>query len=768
MWQIVPSTELPQWLTESLKCYLNDSSGHFAAQLLWQRGIRDPESLRTFLDPDRYQPTSPFVFGQEMKWAIMRIFKASQTGEKVTIWGDFDTDGITATSLLWEGLGQIFNQYLQLNYYIPNRLTESHGLNVFGLEQLASQGTTLIISCDTGSTNLAEIEYAKSLGIDLIVTDHHSLPEDRPEVVSMLNPRYFAENHPLYNLSGVAVAYKLMEALYLTYPEIFNRPLENLLDLVGIGLIADLVQLVGECRYLAQQGIKQLAKTNRLGVAHLLKLCRKTGDRPMDISFGLAPRINAVSRIYGDSSFCVELLTSSDEARCLELAEKAELANSRRQLSQKRILQEVKKKLTHLELSTTNIIVLEDPAWDVGILGLVAAQIAEEYNRPTILFQTDGVTAKGSARSVNNIDLYELVQSQSYLLTRFGGHPFAAGLSLSLENLPIFKQAINQQARLTQINLAPSMIRADLVVKVKDLGASLFKELKLLEPYGMGNRAPKLLIKKCSFTKISQDYKKDIRTQQTNVVKAKFYLIDDSCATGFPGIWWGHNREELPTQELCDVIVELDYNNQNDENTSYHVRLIALNPREGNYEDYRDEKELILDWRAESNRETTEQDLRLIKECPSNWDEIFREYQEAIKLKQKLALAYKPPSQLPPQKVWQQLIGIAKYLSRTGESGSREQVKQKLGLSEVTLNLGLEMLEQMGFKLSDSGEIKNLCFNQTVEQLNVDYINLKIRKFMEAVAEEQFQQQYFAQVSLNTIQDNVSYSRLVGNIKITL
>lgn len=391
-WQIQPIPEIPQWFLETVKNQIPNSDGRYAAQLLWQRGIQDPQKLAGFLNPDLYQPATPFEFGQEMKSAVRRLEKAREIGEKVAIWGDFDADGITATSVLWEGLGQFFSQNQQLIYYIPNRITESHGLNNSGIDKLAEWGTRLIVTCDTGSTNLTEIAYTQSLGIDIIITDHHTLPEDRPPVISIINPRYFVEKHPLFHLSGVAVAYKLVEALYQSLPDIPQQPVEDLLDLVAIGLIADLVQLSGDCRYLAQKGIQKLQQQmktrNRPGVAKLLELCQRNGDRPTDISFGIGPRINAVSRIQGDASFCVELLTSRDEEWTNELANATELANSRRKSLQKDVSQQVKNKLAQLDLSTTSVIVLEDPQWAVGVLGLVAGEIAQEYGLPTILLST--------------------------------------------------------------------------------------------------------------------------------------------------------------------------------------------------------------------------------------------------------------------------------------------------------------------------------------------------------------------------------------------
>jgi single-stranded-DNA-specific exonuclease len=270
---------------------------------------------------------------------------------------------------------------------------------------------------------------------------------------------------------------------------------------VAIGLIADLVQLKGDCRYLAQRGIQQLQKSTRPGVIRLLELCGRTGDRQTDISFGIGPRINAVSRIYGDAHFCVELLTSRDVKYCDKLATETELANTRRKELQQNILKQVKKKLARVDLSTTYVLVLEDSQWPAGILGLVAGQIVQEYNRPVILLSTSEEEqncpiklARGSARSVQNIDLYQLVLSQSHLLHRFGGHPLAAGLSLPIENLSLFQEGINQKLRQQGINLTVPKVEADLVITVAELGRALFRELKLIEPCGMGNPPAKLLI----------------------------------------------------------------------------------------------------------------------------------------------------------------------------------------------------------------------------------------------------------------------------------
>jgi single-stranded-DNA-specific exonuclease len=791
-WQLVSSLEIPQWFVEAVKRYTPNSDGRYAAQLLWHRGIRDAIALPQYLDPDYYQPTSPFDFGQEMKWAVKRLQQARQRGEKVTIWGDFDADGITSTSVLWEGLGQFFPQssagrgsggcfelaqYLQLDYYIPNRLRESHGLNQSGIDKLAQQGTRLIVTCDTGSTNLEEITHARELGIDIIVTDHHTLPEERPPVVAIINPRYFAETHPLYHLSGVAVAYKLVEALYQTLPDVPQQPLATLLDLVAIGLIADLVELKGDCRYLAQKGIQQLQKqvnpttATRPGVAQLLELCRRNGDRPTDISYGLGPRINAVSRIHGDASFCVELLTSRDRSRCKQLAEETELANTRRKSLQKDITQQVKKKLERIDLSTTSVIVLEDSQWQGGVLGLVAGQIAQEFGRPTILLSSteeenvrgdnnsQSPLARGSARSLNKIDLYQLVKSQEHLLHRFGGHPFAAGLSLPTENLPLFREGINQQLR-QQADSAVMMltIEADLVVTVADLGKNLFDELKLLEPCGMGNPIPKLLIQNCRFTNVWHDTK-DRQGRKVQYIKTTFNLWDDSVEQGFPGVWWGHYKDEIPQADSCDVMVELDFNTYK---KRYEVRLIAVKTTTDNFAFSNSylSQELIIDRRNNSNQlkevnflKIQPSHFRILKKCPQNWDEMQKKYRQAIADRQKLVLAYPPPPEISSQETWRQLVGIAKYLSRTLKKVTKLQLQEKLSLSDRTLNLGLTALVELGFTCHSTDEYLYFEFSSHISDRAAEYIS----SFLAAVEEEQFQRQYFYQVPLATLQTILSH-----------
>ncbi|MEH2180927.1 single-stranded-DNA-specific exonuclease RecJ [Nostoc sp.] len=786
-WTITATEQPPEWFIQAVKQYTPASNGLYAAQLLWQRGIKDRQQLTAFINYKAYQPASPFEFGQEMHLAIARLQQAYNTKEKIAIWGDFDADGITATSVLWDGLGQFFAQNTQLVYYIPNRLKESHGLNDQGIDNLAKQGCKLIVTCDTGSTNIEEIIYAKELGIDVIVTDHHTLSAERPPVAAIINPRYLPKEHQLFNLSGVAVAYKLVEALYQSLPNVAKYPLEDLLDLVAVGLIADLVQLSGDCRYLAQMGIQRLqedfkqpaAARRRPGVGRLLELCQKSGDRPTDISFGLGPRINAVSRIQGDASFCVELLTSRDVKRCNELAEVTELANARRKSLQKDVQAQVAQKLTQLDLSTTSVIVLEDAQWPGGVLGLVAGQVAQETGRPTILLSTEGaeeqgsnsssLLARGSARSVNSVDLYQLVKEQAHLLHRFGGHPFAAGLSLLVENIPLFTAAINQQLRqsLGSTTLTPT-VQADLTVTVADLGKELFLELKLLEPCGMGNPVPKLLIQNCWFENSWHRNQQDWQGKKVQYIKTEFDIRDDFSRSAFPGLWWGHYKDELPIGR-CDCIVELDYNTFK---KRYEIRLIAVRSSANLALNTQHELNarlsltpFILDLRNQEHSARSTQHLALIiEDCPTNWDDLRIWLRRCLAIsrstsgldnQQQLGIAWSKPKHQPPNQIWLTLVGIAKYLSRTNQLVTRGQLLEKIGISDQTLLVGIKALKYLGFTVQRQDRSLQITWHPTDSAENLS--DEAVARFLAAVREEQFQQQYFAEVPLSTIVAIASY-----------
>ncbi|MEB3293854.1 MAG: single-stranded-DNA-specific exonuclease RecJ [Synechococcales bacterium] len=766
-----PPAEFVQWVQQ-----LSGLTGHSLATILWRRGYRDRSAVQAFLKPTLLVPTEPSSppdptqeaavdldpLTREMQLAIARLQTAWQTQEKVAIWGDFDADGVTATAVLWDGLGQFFSKGDRLTYYIPNRLTESHGLSQAGLAQLAAQGFTLVVTCDTGSTNRVEIDEAHRLGVEIIVTDHHTLPAQRPPVVAIVNPRYLPADHAWATLSGVAVAYKLVVALYQALPQVPQQPVEYLLDLVAIGLVADLVELRGDCRAMAQQGIQRLQTQAKLqtatrpGLYHLLDFCRRRGDRATDIAFGIGPRINAVSRIQGDAHFCVDLLTSRDAAYCRQLAEATELANTRRRALQREVADQVMARVQQLDLSTTAAIVLADPQWHPGVLGLVASQVAQELGRPTLLLnlESTGETglARGSARSVNGIDLYQLVSQQAHLLHRFGGHPFAAGLSLPIANLPLFTTAINQALRqqLAGEMPPPPPFKGDLQVTVADLGLPLYRELRAIEPCGMGNPIPVLWLKNVWFTQVSHANLKDQRGGKVTYIQTRFQLWDESGSTGIHGTWWGHYREEIP-EGRCDVLVELENNLYKER---YEVRLVAVRsavadpstPPDPPLRSLSDSP--LLDWR-QAVPETRSIAVLPLTRCPTRWTELILWYRRAQQQQQALALAYARPEALDKMQCWQQLIGIAKYLSRTQQPASPQQLLQKLNISAASLQVGLAALQAIAFHLEmtpDGIQIVAPPVFPTLTQLQVAAV-----PFYRALQEEQFRRQYFMQVSLSLI-----------------
>ncbi len=835
-WEVPAEPSLPQWLRELIRGYSPGADGRFAAQLLWQRGWRDGEAsflrnrdaITKFLDLTQYSPSEPFSFSGEMRLACDRLHLARQNDEKVAIWGDFDADGITSTAVLWEGLSHWFEPSAgpeqRLTYYIPNRLTESHGLSLGGLQKLEGWGAKLIITCDTGSTDGELIELANRMGMEVIVTDHHSLAEQRPNVVALINPRSLDPEHPLADLSGVAVAYKLIEALHQGATDAPAKLLTQLLPLVAIGLIADLVALRGDCRYLAQVGLRELQQLTRSpnqrpGVAYLLERCKRTGDRPTDISFGIGPRINAVSRILGDASLCVELLTSRDERRCKALVDQVELLNTRRKALQRSLEEQVKRKLATMDLSTMGAIVLWERGWPVGVLGLVASQIAREYGKPTVLLSIDETAiesappqaipnpgrgevsspttppqaiskpgrgevssptttshrvtdqlgagkpspyinsstsanhlARGSARSVNDINFYPILESQRHLLNSFGGHPFAAGMSLPEQNLELFAQGINQALRAQQFSsTSAQVLKADLVVTVADLGQPLFRELKLLEPCGMGNPVPKLLIQNCRFENPANFNIKDWRGGKIRYIKSIFELKDDSSSDPFPGIWWGHYRDEL-LEGPVDVVGELDFNTYKKQ---YEFRLEAVRPSTAIQSSEAQQVDWIWDWRRqrpEPSPESSDTSPVMMETSPQQWTDFGPWIEQAQGSDRPLALAYKT-AKADAQATWETLLGIAKYMSRTGEAVAIARLEERLGIDLSRdkgrlMGLASGAIAALGFELSCQKNKVSIGLREVSSEAVGERA---IALFLMALQEVMFQQRYFEQVPVAAV-----------------
>lgn len=757
-WQICSSHDIPDWFFVEVNHLTNRNKSDYLTKLLWGRGIRDSQQLKWFLDTNNYQCPSPFEFGREITQGLKRLKKAWNQGEKIAIWGGDNIDGITATCVLWEGLKAFFPLENHLIYYIPNSLNDCHGLTYQGIDYLQQQGVNLLITADTGSHNIKEIDYAQSLGIDLIIIDHHTLPDHRPTVISFLNPLNFAETHPFYYLSGVTIAYKLLEALYQQFPSIPSQPLTDLLDLVAIGLLADATKLKGDCRYLAREGIKILQETKRSGIDILVKLCQDNGDRPMDISLGIAQRINAINYIYNGTDFAFQLLTTRDKKIGENLANKAEKAHFNFQDLQKKILSQIRKKIQNLDLSNTAVILLTENQWEVSFFPLIAKIISQEYSRATILLSTDdnSMIAKGYGCSIENIDLTELVNHQQELLQSFSQYHDMIKLSLSVENIPLFRDSLNQQLRSKMnINSLQPIINIDLVITIAELGKNLRHELRLIEPSSIDNPNPKLLIKNCYFKDIehkNQSYKK--QGKEGEYIKTFFTIYDKKSPNiDFKGIWLGHYANEINPDFAYDVVVELDFDFANKE---HYVRIIDLKFSQENSNFYSTIKSVpsIIDHRSQIPlSDVNDYPNILLDKCPFQWQEITHNYQNAVTNRKNLVLAYNHNDQINSEELWHKFIAIIKYLIKHNKSREIENLLTEIGISELALKYTLEFIEKIGIVYEI---IENkIIFKQICSTFLPEIYQQVKRQFEDIIKQENLQKSYFHQVPIEIIQKEI-------------
>lgn len=457
------------------------------ARLLIRRGVTSVEQARIFLDPANYTPTSPMEFA-DMPAAIMRISKAIALQEKITVYGDYDVDGVTATSVVLTVLRKLG---ANVDYYIPNRASEGYGLNLKAVSILASKHRTrLIISCDCGISNFAEINLAKQLGVETIIVDHHSMPEMLPPATAILHPKQFQEDHPLFHLPGVGVAYKLCEALLQDNG--MHGEVTALHDFVTLGMIADMVPLVSENRYLVQIGLPALATSPRAGIRALLDQTVKMDGTDL-VGFGLAPRINAVGRL-SDANLAVQLMTTDNFDEAKELARQLDLENQRRQELCEQIFFEADQKAKNVLAQREDFaLALYSPGWHHGVVGIVASRLVEKYHVPVFIAELDQAEGKlkGSARGIPGIDLYQVLKENEHLMSKWGGHQAAAGFSTEADKADALCKALVDTCNrmLASRSLAPRL-EIDLVLDSATVDLSLAKEIGKLGPFGMGNKKP--------------------------------------------------------------------------------------------------------------------------------------------------------------------------------------------------------------------------------------------------------------------------------------
>lgn len=466
-------------------------------QLLFNRGIAKKEDIEKYFKADYETDVfNPFLFA-DMEKAVARIAEALEKKERIAIYGDYDADGVTATALLFETLEKL--GFENIVVYIPDRQLEGYGMNMEAVEFLHQEKVNLIITVDCGITNYEEIEKAAKLKMDVIITDHHHVPHVLPKALAIINANLKDCRYPEKNLAGVGVAFKLAQAMYQKMKPGEAEQLKWLLDLVAIGTVADCVPLLGENRVLAKYGLIVLSKTKRNGLLEMFKVGRisiSEDDMPdtHKISFQIAPRINAAGRM-DHASFSYKLMIEKDPVKARDMALEVESKNQSRQKITGEITREARAIAENM-FKDKKFIFAENEHWPVGLLGLVAGKISDEFNKPTLILQKQEKEFVGSLRSIPRINIIETLEKCAKLLIKFGGHAQAAGVRVAPEKIEKFYAKFGEliEKQLAGKDLTPQ-IEIDMELNADDLNWDLVGQIKKMEPFGEGNGEPVFLAK---------------------------------------------------------------------------------------------------------------------------------------------------------------------------------------------------------------------------------------------------------------------------------
>jgi single-stranded-DNA-specific exonuclease len=529
--------------------YSNASDLHpLTAQLLYNRGIK-LEDIDPFLAADPGLEGNPFLL-PDISQAVSRIYKALIAREKIAVYSDFDVDGVTATVILVEGLSRLGAEVI---FHIPDRFSEGHGLKISALEDLRAQGADLVITADCGITDLAEVKRAQKIGIDVVITDHHIPLERLPQAVAVVDPKRKDSVYPYPDLAGAGVAFKLLQALF--HKDSKEKWLASFLDLIALATVTDLVSLVGENRYLVKEGLRELNHSSRVGIQEMVKLARlKPGELDAeDISWVLGPRLNATGRMNNAlTSYQLLITQSREEARllALELEEK----NTERQKLTSEVLSRVKEKLAaklHLP-----VLIEGDESYSVGVIGLVAGKLVDEFYRPAIIINLGPELCQGSCRSIAEFNIATALAECHDLLTAFGGHPLAAGFTVARHNLAQLEQRLTSLAmdQLGHLELRPELV-IDAELPLSVLAGETFNLIQKLSPFGRGNPQPTFLTREVEVVECrnfgSQGEWLRLKLKQGNVT---WQAVDFESQ---------RKREEIPSR--IDIVYNLEKRRWNGE-----------------------------------------------------------------------------------------------------------------------------------------------------------------------------------------------------------
>lgn len=518
------------------------------SQILENRSINSEEEIKLFTNPSLDYLRNPFLM-KDMEKAVDRIKGAIESKERIWIYGDYDVDGVSSTSLLLRYFKSI---NFDVKYYIPNRLEEGYGINKEAIEYINSEGCDLMISVDCGITSVEEVEFARELGIDVIITDHHECQSEIPNAYAVVNPKQEDCNYPFDMLCGCGIAFKLVQAL--TPEEIFKRTVYDYIEIATLATICDIVPLVDENRIIVKNGLKAMKDGYNLGLSELIKVCgidkEKIGSS--HIGFIIGPRINAAGRL-GFSDLGVELFTSDNQDIAHEIALALDEKNNDRQMIEMKIHHEAEMIIKeNPSYQDDKVIVLAHEGWQHGVIGIVASKLTEKYYKPTILMCIEDGEATGSARSIKGFSIFDALNECSDILTKFGGHEQAAGLSIKAEYVPELRRRINESAdlNLTEEDMIEE-IKVEYELDEESANFDLIEELRKLEPFGMSNPTPKFILRDCIL--------RDMRFMGQNRQHIKLEIEKNNVfeCVGFNA---AHLIDGLKNGDRVDVLFQLDEN----------------------------------------------------------------------------------------------------------------------------------------------------------------------------------------------------------------
>ncbi len=535
------------------------------AKLLVQRGIYTFEDAKKFFRPDFSDLHDPFLMA-DMEKAVERLSKAMRRNEKILVYGDYDVDGTTSVSLVYRFLK---NFYSNIDYYIPDRYVEGYGVSIQGIDFAAQNGFSLVVALDCGIKAVEKVKYASSLGVDFIICDHHTPDDELPPAVAVLDPKRADCQYPYKELSGCGVGFKLLQA-FASRNNIDFSELIPLLDLLALSIASDIVPITGENRILAFYGLKQINSNPSVGIKSILDTCG-LGDREItisDIVFKIGPRINASGRMKLATE-AVELMVSSDAAFAKEKSSLINEYNNDRKDLDKNMTDEAIAVIANDEVyASRKSIVVYKPDWHKGVIGIVASRLSEEHYKPSIVLTMSNGLASGSARSVPGFDIYKAIDSCRDLLETFGGHMYAAGLSMKEENIASFTERFEKfvAENILEEQTYPQ-IDVDSILEFKDITPKFFRVLKQFGPFGPGNMKPVFVSKKVF------DYgtSRLVGKEQEHL---KLELVDASCENVINGIafrMFAYNQH-LKAMNPLDICYTLEENTFNG-NTSIQLLI---------------------------------------------------------------------------------------------------------------------------------------------------------------------------------------------------